>query len=263
MGRRDVAFDQDLPVPRGLPDSTVTKLNDQHAYLRLRTDGARRDRRLGRVRHLASVHGVRQVADDPGARRRQPGHRIDPHVLLIGAEVDEWRDLLERISPRRTFRRSVHLSACRGGCRGCVRTPAAARRASGAGRTAHGVCRSGSSSGAVCPVATTTTSSPAKPSTSSRIRLHQAVDQAREAEHRAGLHAFDGVLADDRPRPGQLDATQRGRARGGRIRGHLHAGRDRTAEELALGRHHVDADRRAEVDDDRRRTELAEMPPGS
>jgi D-serine deaminase-like pyridoxal phosphate-dependent protein len=35
MGRRDVSFDQDLPVPLGLPDSVVTKLNDQHAYLRL------------------------------------------------------------------------------------------------------------------------------------------------------------------------------------------------------------------------------------
>jgi D-serine deaminase-like pyridoxal phosphate-dependent protein len=35
MGRRDVSFDQDMPVPHGLPDSTVTKLNDQHAYLSL------------------------------------------------------------------------------------------------------------------------------------------------------------------------------------------------------------------------------------
>jgi D-serine deaminase-like pyridoxal phosphate-dependent protein len=35
MGRRDVSFDQDLPVPYGLADSTVVKLNDQHAYLRL------------------------------------------------------------------------------------------------------------------------------------------------------------------------------------------------------------------------------------
>jgi D-serine deaminase-like pyridoxal phosphate-dependent protein len=35
MGRRDVSFDQDLPVPYGLSASVVTKLNDQHAYLRL------------------------------------------------------------------------------------------------------------------------------------------------------------------------------------------------------------------------------------
>jgi D-serine deaminase-like pyridoxal phosphate-dependent protein len=35
MGRRDVSFDQDLPVPLTLADSLVTKLNDQHAYLRL------------------------------------------------------------------------------------------------------------------------------------------------------------------------------------------------------------------------------------
>ena len=42
MGRRDVSFDQDLPVPYGLPDSTVTKLNDQHAFLRLGTGDADR-----------------------------------------------------------------------------------------------------------------------------------------------------------------------------------------------------------------------------
>jgi D-serine deaminase-like pyridoxal phosphate-dependent protein len=35
MGRRDVSFDQDLPVPLALADSVVSKLNDQHAYLRL------------------------------------------------------------------------------------------------------------------------------------------------------------------------------------------------------------------------------------
>jgi D-serine deaminase-like pyridoxal phosphate-dependent protein len=35
MGRRDVSFDQDLPVPYGLTGSRVDKLNDQHAYLRL------------------------------------------------------------------------------------------------------------------------------------------------------------------------------------------------------------------------------------
>ena len=35
MGRRDVSFDQDLPVPYGLISSRVVKLNDQHAYLRL------------------------------------------------------------------------------------------------------------------------------------------------------------------------------------------------------------------------------------
>jgi D-serine deaminase-like pyridoxal phosphate-dependent protein len=35
MGRRDVSFDQDLPVPLGLANSAVTKLNDQHAYMRL------------------------------------------------------------------------------------------------------------------------------------------------------------------------------------------------------------------------------------
>ncbi|GAS94731.1 D-amino acid deaminase [Mycolicibacterium canariasense] len=33
MGRRDVSFDAGLPVPLSLPGATVTKLNDQHAYL--------------------------------------------------------------------------------------------------------------------------------------------------------------------------------------------------------------------------------------
>ena len=35
MGRRDVSFDQEMPLPLTLTDSAVTKLNDQHAYLRL------------------------------------------------------------------------------------------------------------------------------------------------------------------------------------------------------------------------------------
>lgn len=35
MGRRDVSFDQGLPVPLGLSDSRVFTLNDQHALLRL------------------------------------------------------------------------------------------------------------------------------------------------------------------------------------------------------------------------------------
>jgi D-serine deaminase-like pyridoxal phosphate-dependent protein len=38
MGRRDVSFDQDMPVPISLSDSRVAKLNDQHAYLRLGPD---------------------------------------------------------------------------------------------------------------------------------------------------------------------------------------------------------------------------------
>lgn len=33
LGRRDVSFDQDMPVPYGLTASRVAKLNDQHAYL--------------------------------------------------------------------------------------------------------------------------------------------------------------------------------------------------------------------------------------
>lgn len=33
VGRRDISFDQDLPIVLGLPGARVTKLNDQHAYL--------------------------------------------------------------------------------------------------------------------------------------------------------------------------------------------------------------------------------------
>ncbi|CAN5349987.1 alanine racemase [soil metagenome] len=42
LGRRDVAFDQDLPLPRALPESVVTKLNDQHAFLQLGSGDADR-----------------------------------------------------------------------------------------------------------------------------------------------------------------------------------------------------------------------------
>ncbi|WP_280833194.1 alanine racemase [Mycolicibacterium frederiksbergense] len=35
MGRRDVSFDAGLPVPLSLPGSSVTKLNDQHAFVQL------------------------------------------------------------------------------------------------------------------------------------------------------------------------------------------------------------------------------------
>lgn len=35
MGRRDVSFDQGLPIPKNTPDAVVTALNDQHAFLAL------------------------------------------------------------------------------------------------------------------------------------------------------------------------------------------------------------------------------------
>ena len=85
---------------------------------------------------------------------------------------------------------------------------------------------------------------------------NQAVDQTGEAENRAGLHAFDGVLADDRARPGQLDAAERGRSGGRGVRGQLQTGGDRTAEELALRRDHVHTYRRAEIHHDRGGGEL-------
>ena len=61
-----------------------TKLNDQHAYLRLGGDRVE----VGDWLEFGispSVHGVRQVADDPGARRRRPRRRPDPDVLLARA----------------------------------------------------------------------------------------------------------------------------------------------------------------------------------
>ena len=38
MGRRDVSFDQEMPVTLDLADGEVTKLNDQHEYVRLGPD---------------------------------------------------------------------------------------------------------------------------------------------------------------------------------------------------------------------------------
>ena len=40
MGRRDVAFDQGLPVPLDVRNATVERLNDQHAYLSVGADEA-------------------------------------------------------------------------------------------------------------------------------------------------------------------------------------------------------------------------------
>ena len=57
-----------------------------------RTCGSAGDDRVGvgdwmRVRSQPPLHGLRQVADDPGARRRRPGRRPDPHVLLHRASA--------------------------------------------------------------------------------------------------------------------------------------------------------------------------------
>jgi D-serine deaminase-like pyridoxal phosphate-dependent protein len=38
MGRRDVSFDQGMPVPRSVPGARVTRLHDQHAFLELTGD---------------------------------------------------------------------------------------------------------------------------------------------------------------------------------------------------------------------------------
>src|SRR6266508_3739482 len=39
VGRRDVPFDQGLPVPHALAGGRVTALNDQHAFVTLPADG--------------------------------------------------------------------------------------------------------------------------------------------------------------------------------------------------------------------------------
>ncbi|WP_029117786.1 alanine racemase [Mycobacterium sp. URHB0044] len=55
MGRRDVSFDQGMPVPYGLPSSEVTALNDQHAYLRL-APGDQPDVTVGRWLQFGISH---------------------------------------------------------------------------------------------------------------------------------------------------------------------------------------------------------------
>ena len=64
------------------------RMNDQHAYLRWRRRRGRpaAGRRPDRLRHLASVHDLRQVARAVHGRRRLSRHRRDPHLLLIAFE---------------------------------------------------------------------------------------------------------------------------------------------------------------------------------
>ena len=80
MGRRDVSFDQDLPVPYGL--AAPRRQAQRPACVPAARRRAGGGRRLAGVRNQPSVHGLRQVADDPGARRRRPRRRPDPDVLL-------------------------------------------------------------------------------------------------------------------------------------------------------------------------------------
>ena len=81
----------------------------------------------------------------------------------------------------------------------------------------------------------------------------EPVHQAGETEDGARLDALDGVLSQDRSRPHHLDLTQRrGASRHGRGR-NFETGRDRSAEELALGRDDVDTRGGAEIHHDARR----------
>ena len=83
MGRRDVSFDQDLPVPLRLADSVVTKLNDQHAYLRL---GAGDSVEVGGwlgfgISHPCTVFDKWQLIPELDAN--DLCRRTNPHVLLV------------------------------------------------------------------------------------------------------------------------------------------------------------------------------------
>jgi D-serine deaminase-like pyridoxal phosphate-dependent protein len=74
MGRRDVSFDQDLPVPLGLTDSVVTKLNDQHAYLRLGSDSVEVGSWLGfGISHPCTVFDKWQLIPELDADDRVVG----------------------------------------------------------------------------------------------------------------------------------------------------------------------------------------------
>src|SRR4051812_29531549 len=81
---------------------------------------------------------------------------------------------------------------------------------------------------------------------------HDAVDLAGEPEDDARLERLDGRLADDRPRPDQLDLQQPRGPGGEGVDGDLDPRRERAAEELALSADDVEVGRRTEVDDDRR-----------
>ena len=108
------SFDEGLPVPQRitgahsgvLDKAEVTALNDQHAFLRPPGSGAD-DVPVGtmvRLGPLASLHSFRQMAADPGRRRRrcrQPPHRRPYSHLLL-----DKRGSSDRLTdPRRRCRR--------------------------------------------------------------------------------------------------------------------------------------------------------------
>jgi D-serine deaminase-like pyridoxal phosphate-dependent protein len=74
MGRRDVSFDQDLPVPLGLTDGQLTKLNDQHAYLRLGSESVEVGSWLGfGISHPCTVFDKWQLIPELDADDRVVG----------------------------------------------------------------------------------------------------------------------------------------------------------------------------------------------
>ena len=101
MGKRDASFDLEMPIaskryrrgadaaPQPVPASwKIASMNDQHAYLRFAADADRAaGRRPDRLRHLASVHDVRQMARAVHGRRRLSRDRRDPHLLLTRREI--------------------------------------------------------------------------------------------------------------------------------------------------------------------------------
>ena len=99
-GKRDLPFDLDLPVlldavrrrPLGEPEpveigpATLTRLNDQHAYVDVEPASALAVGDVVRLGPLAPLHRVRQVAGDRRGGRRRPSRPRRPrrpaHVLL-------------------------------------------------------------------------------------------------------------------------------------------------------------------------------------
>ena len=81
-----------------------------------------------------------------------------------------------------------------------------------------------------------------------------AIDLAGETVDRTGLQGLGRVAADGPLRLAHLDLGESGGAARERLHRDLDAGGDRAADIVALGVHDVEVGRRAEVDDDQRRS---------
>ena len=143
MGRRDVSFDQDMPVPQRLrrgggwsPDGLAGCEGGQaqRSACVPGVGAGRRGRgsggRLDRVRGVTPVHGIRQVAADPGARRQAAGVvDLVRHLLLTASRHKCVR--ISAISANMRLlagRTRGRVSSGPAGFPGCARRPFAGRR---------------------------------------------------------------------------------------------------------------------------------------